>query len=99
MEEQTASLSWSANFSLSSGPYNLSGDKILLPQSALEQLLAASPRITAPSTHAFTAFDPLNPYSVEEARRERSLYHETQQQLPQPLMFRLRNQENGNVVY
>lgn len=77
----------------------LRGDKILLPQSALEQLLAAS-TATGPSTsHTFTAFDPSNPYSVADARRERSQYRETYQQLPHPLMFQLVNQKNGNSVY
>jgi len=99
MDQQPVSLEWSAAFAVAPEARGLSGDKILLPQSALEQLLAASPRVAAPAPHSFTAFDPFNPYSVAAAQRERSLYQESQQQLPHPLMFRLVNQQNGNVVY
>ena len=103
MADQPIELNWSASFRVANPLYaankSLRGDKILLPQSALEQLLAASTR-TGPSTsHTFTAFDPFNPYSVADARRERSQYQETFQQLPHPLMFQLVNQKNGNAVY
>ncbi|KAK4243281.1 hypothetical protein C7999DRAFT_18353 [Corynascus novoguineensis] len=101
--DQPRQLSWSASFRVAhpsrTAGKDLRGDKILLPQSALEQLLAAS-TTTGPSTsHAFTAFDPYNPYSVADARRERSQFRETHQQLPHPLMFQLVNQKNGNTVY
>ncbi|TPX18670.1 uncharacterized protein E0L32_002527 [Thyridium curvatum] len=99
MDGQPADLNWSGTFAISRPNRDLKGDKILLPQSALEQLLAASPRVAAPTTHSFTAFDPFNPYSVAAAQRERSQYQETQQQLPHPLMFRVVNQSNGNAVY
>lgn len=103
MEGQAVQLSWSSSFTADHpSKYalkDLQGDKILLPQSALEQLLAAS-TTTGPSTsHTFTAFDPSNPYSVATAQRERSLYRETYQQLPHPLMFHLVNQRNGNAVF
>ncbi|AEO64463.1 uncharacterized protein THITE_2110621 [Thermothielavioides terrestris NRRL 8126] len=103
MADHPVQLSWSASFRVSRALHtasrDLRGDKILLPQSALEQLLAAS-TTTGPSTsHTFTAFDPFNPYSVADARRERSQYRETYQQLPHPLMFQLVNQKNGNAVY
>ncbi|KAL2162334.1 hypothetical protein VTH06DRAFT_7247 [Thermothelomyces fergusii] len=103
MADQPEQLSWSASFrvahpALAAGK-DLRGDKILLPQSALEQLLAAS-TTTGPSTsHAFTAFDPFNPYSVADSRRGRSHPRETDQRLPDPLMFQLVNQKNGNTVY
>ncbi|KAL2882561.1 hypothetical protein SGCOL_001762 [Colletotrichum sp. CLE4] len=99
MESEQPELKWSAPFAvvppIKSASRDLRGDKILLPQSALEQLLAASPRQPAPSNSTFTSYDPFNPY----ARQQQSLYHETSQQLPNPLMFRLVNQKNGNVVY
>ncbi|KAK3381951.1 ubiquitin fusion degradation protein UFD1-domain-containing protein [Podospora didyma] len=103
MADQPTQLNWSASFRITHpsrvASKGLQGDKILLPPSALEQLLAASTR-TGPSTsHTFTAFDPSNPYSVSEARRERAQYQETYQQLPHPLMFQLVNQANGNTVY
>lgn len=99
----TVTLNWSASFLVAhpspSAGKNLQADKILLPQSALEQLLEAS-TTTGPSTfHTFTAFDPSNPYSVADARREHSQYRETHQQLPHPLMFQLVNASNGNTVY
>ena len=103
MADQPPQLSWSTSLrvvhpSLAAGK-GLQGDKILLPQSALEQLLAASTTTGPSSYHTFTAFDPSNPYSVVDARRERSQYRETYQQLPHPLMFQLVNQKNGNAVY
>ncbi|KAH8899888.1 hypothetical protein GQ53DRAFT_634330 [Thozetella sp. PMI_491] len=104
MAEPAAELKWTSSFSIAhptrtSAAKSLEGDKILLPQSALEQLLAAS-TTTGPSTsHTFTSFDPFNPYSVASAQRERSQYRETYQNLPHPLMFRLVNQRNGNTIY
>lgn len=102
-QEGELQLNWSASFTVAAASQaaakDLQGDKILLPQSALEQLLSASTR-TGPSTsHTFTAFDPSNPYSVAAARQERARFQETFQQLPHPLMFRLTNQKNGNTIY
>ncbi|KAL2016342.1 hypothetical protein VTK56DRAFT_3854 [Thermocarpiscus australiensis] len=103
MTDQPMQLNWAASYRVAHPSHaaskDLRGDKILLPQSALEQLLAAS-TTTGPSvSHTFTAFDPFNPYSVADARRERSQHRETYQQLPHPLMFQLVNQKNGNTVY
>ncbi|KFY25398.1 hypothetical protein V491_01754 [Pseudogymnoascus sp. VKM F-3775] len=98
-----AELSWSAPFAVaptSQIKKNLPGDKILLPPSALEQLLAASPVVPTPhndSTRA--AFDPFNPYSLAAARAEASQWRDTQQQLPHPLTFRLVNPKNGRIIY
>jgi hypothetical protein len=104
MADPLPDLHWSASFRLAdpSTPSTaaLPGDKILLPPSALEALLAAAPSIpSSDGAHTFTAFDPSNPYSVAAAQHERSLYRQTSQHLPNPLMFRLANQRNGNVVY
>lgn len=102
-DHEPIQLSWSNSFTVGhatqSAARDLQGDKILLPQSALEQLLAASTRATASTTHTFTAFDAFNPYSVASARQERGRFQETSQQLPHPLMFRLVNQKNGNAIY
>lgn len=95
MEEQPT-LRWSGSFRIlpttATTVKNLSGDKIILPQSALEQLLAAapSPPITASS---FTTWDHSNPY------RSNGFGSEQRQQLPHPLTFRLVNSQNGNVVF
>ncbi|KAI9373980.1 ubiquitin fusion degradation protein UFD1-domain-containing protein [Aspergillus egyptiacus] len=81
----------------------LSGDKIVLPQSALEQLLAAAPlqdtSSQRPSHLSPSTFDPLSPYTLaaESQARERGL--DRQQLLPHPLTFRLVNPQNGRVIY
>jgi hypothetical protein len=94
------SLSWTSIFKIASRSKTLSGDKILLPQSALEQLLAAS-TVTSASNRPPNplAFDPFNPYTLAAARAEQSEWRDTQQQLPHPLTFRLVNTKNGNVVH
>ncbi|KAK0117489.1 hypothetical protein ONS95_011829 [Cadophora gregata] len=97
------SLSWSSVFNVapeSTKTKILPGDKILLPQSALEQLLSAS-TVTVPSSNRVNplSFDPFNPYSLAAARAEQVQWRDTQQQLPHPLTFRLVNSVNGNVVY
>lgn len=103
MAAEPVQLNWSGSFRVGHpsryASKDLQGDKVLLPQSALEQLLAASTTIGPSTSHTFTAFDPSNPYSVAAAQQERSLYRESFQQLPHPLMFHLVNQKNGNAVY
>lgn len=101
MAIQDISLAWSAVFKVApKRNKSLPGDKILLPQSALEQLLSAS-TITGPaaSRPRNIEFDPFNPYSLAAARAEQSQWQDTQQQLPHPLTFRLVNSKNGNVVH
>ncbi|KAK4162811.1 hypothetical protein QBC43DRAFT_321042 [Cladorrhinum sp. PSN259] len=99
---QPIQLNWSASLRVahpsSVASKDLNGDKILLPQSALEQLLSASTSSGPSTSHTFTAFDRLNPYSLD-SRRESSQYRDNYQQLPHPLMFQLVNQGNGNTVY
>lgn len=100
MSTEDISLAWSGVFKVapkSNRP--LPGDKILLPQSALEQLLAASTVIGTSAPRQVAPFDPFNPYSLAAARAEQSQWRDTPQQLPHPLTFRLVNSENGNVVY
>lgn len=93
-------LSWSAVLDVSWRPDKmLTGDKILLPQSALEQLLAASTTTRTVSAPSQARFDPFNPYAVAAARAQRAHWQDTTQQLPHPLTFRLVNPQNGNVVY
>ncbi|CAL3968930.1 hypothetical protein PZA11_004884 [Diplocarpon coronariae] len=94
------SLAWSGVFKLASPTKILPGDKIILPQSALEQLLAAS-KVTSTSSNRpnAPAFDPFNPYSLAAARAEQAEWRDSQQQLPHPLTFRLVNPKNGNLVH
>ena len=101
-EKETPELTWSAQFSVahSSRSTKLPGDKILLPPSALEQLLAAAPIITVDSNLPhITAFDPYNPYTFAAERQARSQFQDRHQQLPHPLTFRLVNPNNDRVVY
>jgi hypothetical protein len=100
MTSTDISLSWTGVFQVAPQNKTLPGDKILLPQSALEQLLSASTVIVtgAPRPNA-PAFDPFNPYSLAAARAEQSEWRDSQQQLPHPLTFRLVNTKNGNVVH
>ncbi|RAK98024.1 putative ubiquitin fusion degradation protein (Ufd1) [Aspergillus ibericus CBS 121593] len=81
----------------------LPGDKITLPPSALEQLLAAAPlqevNSPGPARQYTSAFDPFNPhtFAAESQARERGV--DRQQQLPHPLTFRIVNPQNNRVVY
>ena len=99
---QEISLTWSSVYAVAPGNSSkpLPGDKILLPQSALEQLLAAS-TVTTTSTRRPNnlEFDPFNPYSLAAARAQQSEWQDTKQELPHPLTFRLVNTKNGNVVH
>lgn len=78
----------------------LKGDKIILPPSALEQLLSAA-TVTVSSTFqpATASFDPYNPYSFTAERQARERLVEQQQNLPHPLTFRLVNPANGRIVF
>lgn len=95
-------LVWSSQFSVL--PANntpvLKGDKIILPPSALEQLLAASTiTVSLAGPLSNSTFDPYNPYSFAAEREARAEAFERQQQLPHPLTFRLVNPQNGRVVF
>jgi len=94
-------LKWSAQFSVSSTrSQQLSGDKILLPSSALEALLSASSVVAAENSRRYLpAHDPYDSTTYSSYRRAQSQYQDQQQQLPHPLTFRVVNSENGRVVY
>ncbi|KAF9771238.1 hypothetical protein IL306_011120 [Fusarium sp. DS 682] len=91
--EDPAPLRWSSALTVLSpsaiGSKNLRGDKILLPQSALEQLLAAAR--SRPSTTTARS----DPWSYSTAQSDA----DTAQQLPNPLIFRLVNPKNKNAVF
>lgn len=72
----------------------------MLPQSALEQLLASSKTVaSAGRLPNAPVFDSFNPYALAVARAEAAEWRDSQQQLPHPLTFRLVNTKNGNVVH
>ncbi|KAH7088293.1 ubiquitin fusion degradation protein-like protein [Paraphoma chrysanthemicola] len=102
-EPEPAELKWSAQYTLSSTTTRntqLPGDKILLPPSALEQLLAAAPVVTVDADRPhITAFDPFNPYTYNAERQARAQFQDRHQQLPHPLTFRLVNPENGRALH
>ena len=77
----------------------MKGDKIILPPSALEQLLSAATVTVTSTAPPTSSFDPYNPYSFEAERHARAPIVERQQELPHPLTFRLINPENGRVVF
>lgn len=89
-------LKWSGQFTASPAA-SLTGDKIVLPQSALEQLLSAasSAAATAQTSTEFSS------YSSYYAGVQRPSYRpdEPKNQLPHPLTFRLVNAINGRIVY
>ncbi|KAI4847731.1 ubiquitin fusion degradation protein [Aureobasidium sp. EXF-8845] len=90
-------LQWSGQFTASAAS-NLAGDKIVLPQSALEQLLSAASTAAAATEQASNDF---HSYSSYYAGSSRSSHRpeEPKNQLPHPLTFRLVNANNGRVVY
>ena len=77
----------------------LKGDRIVLPQSALEQLLAAATTVTYGEGQSQPAFDPFNPHTFTAERQARQQTIERQQNLPHPLHFRIVNPVNGNILY
>ncbi|OJJ76771.1 hypothetical protein ASPBRDRAFT_112963 [Aspergillus brasiliensis CBS 101740] len=105
MAGNQGSLRWSSQLTVAPAQQipNLPGDKIILPPSALEQLLAAAPlqEITSsgPARPYTSTFDPFNPhtFAAESQARERAV--DRQQQLPHPLTFRIVNPQNDRVVY
>ncbi|KAI9816367.1 MAG: hypothetical protein M1826_001834 [Phylliscum demangeonii] len=104
---KSPSLNWSVQLAAVPLIRPLSGDKVLLPPSALEQLLAAAPASSAPdevesSAPLTSTFDPFNPYSYAAERSVRSRLQARQherQPLPHPLTFRLVNPATGRAVY
>ena len=90
-------LQWSGQFVASSAT-SLSGDKIVLPQTALEQLLSAASTAAAATSQPSNDF---NTYSSYYAGSQRPSYRSEEQKnhLPHPLTFRLVNANNGRVVY
>ncbi|KAL8795146.1 MAG: hypothetical protein Q9195_002301 [Heterodermia aff. obscurata] len=95
-------LKWSSQFTVISASETppLKGDRIILPQLALEQLLSAATTTVKVDAPVRTSdYDPFNPYSVAAARQIQQDTFEKQQNLPHPLTFRLVNPENGRVVY
>ncbi|KAJ5788069.1 hypothetical protein N7457_003059 [Penicillium paradoxum] len=102
MAEDT--LSWSSRLLVASPERapRLTGDKITLPQSALEQLLAAAPLQVVPSGNSrvlTSSFDPFNPHTFAVESRARQEIEQRQQQLPHPLIFRIVNPQNGRFIY
>ncbi|KAL8831197.1 MAG: hypothetical protein Q9170_005398, partial [Blastenia crenularia] len=79
---------------------SLRGDKIILPPSALEQLLSAA-TVTVPSSNQpqTSTFDSFNPYSYAAEQQAREQLIERRQELPHPLTFRLVNPSNGRICY
>lgn len=104
MSSEGESLRWSTQLTVApaSRTPKLLGDKITLPPSALEALLAAAPVVSIPNGRiqpVTSAFDPYNPYTYAVERYAREQLAERQQQLPHPLTFRIVNPRNERVVH
>jgi hypothetical protein len=98
----TPGLEWSSQIRVADIQLHqpLSGDKIILPPSALEQLLSASTKWAADSARRdLPSYDPFNSATHFAYRQAEAQYEDQRQQLPHPLTFRLVNSENGRVVY
>ena len=100
MTADLSPLRWTSRYAITPGSRldKLQGDKIMLPPSALEQLLSASTK--AVDTDDEPRSVPLGPFGSRAPppfAREAAL--ERQQTLPHPLTFRLVNPSNGNVAY
>lgn len=103
MSSTAEPLKWTTQLHVEPSNRRLVGDKITLPQSALEALLAAAPVVSVEGANAnrnlTSSFDPFNPYSFAAERHAREAFADRQQQLPHPLTFRLVNPQNGRAVY
>lgn len=92
--DKPAPLKWSESFPVLHpsviSSKNLRGDKILLPPSALEQLLTAARSRPPASPDHFGRYPSIASRSVDP---------ESSHQLPNPLIFRLVNPKNNNAVY
>lgn len=105
MEDSSTTLKWSTQLHVAANSRTpkLVGDKITLPQTALEALLAAAPVVEVQngfrSRNLTPDFDPFNPLSFVAERRARGVLSDRQQQLPHPLTFRIVNPQNGRAAY
>ena len=100
---QITPLKWTAQLQvIPSKPGRLNGDKIILPQQALQQLLDAVTTLIPVNVglpRLMNGFSSAHPYTSLTGIGSSSPAFERQQQLPHPLTFRLVNPDNGNVVY
>ena len=90
-------IEWFSQLTLATAPPSLQGDKVILPPTVLEQLLAKSSVTSAaqPTYHN-------NTYTVYSAAARRHAENQPtyqSQNLPHPLTFRIVNPENGRSVY
>lgn len=87
MEDSPKSLQWHSTFAIlpedEVAATELSGDKILLPQSALEQLLSVAAQDAASQFSNSAAFNPAT----------------SSHSLPNPLMFQIENPATNSTVY
>ena len=104
MEILPNTLQWSDQYRVAplKSSSRLQGDRISLPQSALEALLAAAPVVNVSSDTSravSSSFDPFNPHTFAAENEARNRVAEQQQQLPHPLTFKLVNPLNNRVAY
>ncbi|TQS37365.1 hypothetical protein Golomagni_02164 [Golovinomyces magnicellulatus] len=93
--------SWSSDFIVTrETKVTLPGDKIILPKSALEQLLTASSSSSSSiKTNSARSVAESNPYNQQYTTPSPISRRDEYQQLPQPLTFLLVNTRNGKKVH
>lgn len=95
-DDEPRPLRWSDSFKLaledSYSTQSTSGDKIILPSTALEQLLTAATLATSNHGNGRS-------YTNSSSLFHSSQYEDASQKLPNPLVFRLVNPANGSEVY
>jgi hypothetical protein len=105
MADSKPELRWGGSLALviNERSRQLPGDKILLPHTALQELLTASANAAARDRDShrgdLPSFDPLNTASYRAYREAEDQYIDQRHQLPHPLTFRLVNPENGRIVH
>ena len=94
-------MEWFSQFELTAPLRPLTGDKITLPQSALENLLANSPisNSSAAPSHGSDAFGSNDAYAAASQRYAQSRFDFRDRQLPNPITFKIVNPKNDRVVY
>lgn len=94
-------MEWFSQLFVAPAPPSLQGDKIILPPSALEQLLANAPsaKPNPAPLHSSNSYDAYNPYSVAAQRHAQAQFEARDRKLPNPLTFKLVNPSSGRVVY
>ncbi|KAF9089550.1 hypothetical protein BGX27_002454 [Mortierella sp. AM989] len=92
------SFSWSSTFTVGPATSNSKGDKIILPQSALESLLQAHAAAPPPPPQLDPNYDPTS-WDDHPQHNTKPYESTNSQELPSPLTFQIRNPANRAVTH